>query len=1323
MRTWVYETDEDGELHFDNDKYCIEGKDTLFRDGEGSPEVPLGTTVIYESKAPDGYELDTAKYVIKYYHVSTDDFELDYADVYKSNYDENGNYIGTELVKEKTSVVQSEQPADLDTISKEYIKDPQMSTTALSVATNSHTGTKEKESKIQDTISYEIYAGGTYYFKATYIDGTTEEELGTNVSEKPIEIDAMDSDTWTGEYTMPEYTIDGELLAGHTIYVKEELFYNLYDEEGNPVIDEEGNPVEDRLVLTHDSVGVVDQNQAVWFPDGGTKAYDGITDNQVGQPKENETVFDDLELRNIVAGYEYTATASLHYAEDFTDAEGNEHAKGDLFDGNYTLVNATVLVNGVESNQTVEIDAENKTATFTAPQMPDSESKASDITLRLEFSVDSSNLQGTSLVFFEDVDYDGVEIFAHADVDDTYETIYYPKLHTMLTTIAGDGQTRIKNIDRAADFDPIYLVDTVSCENLIVGYPYKAHATLMDKTTGNAVMDIEIVDAAEDESDVSDGTDTSDDTTVDADTTDETADTDTSDETTDEEASKVAVESDIYFYVDSEGLVHYFVTEAQKIYMNETCGIDGEYEICESPEEAAAEMMKEIIDSREHYSDYFEDRVFCAYCDYDLTATGTTAEEHFAIHEGMEINTVTRNVMVDVEDGYAVQTIDVDVYVPLKMTRSALWQDAEETTKVIIRDNHNTYAEEGGQYVLININRDNLVEGSSLTSQEVVKAVNGSVPVTCISAEISGTEQTYELALDDGAEVSDYKDWILCKLEKTEITGVEAGSGTEEDASDEEADTEDTDTEDATDEVTYDVTYDITVIASVTETTTEGYKAHNESPLQEVAEYETGTDTTDADAEDTDELVGYVGEWTLTGNNLVTTVCEEELSCNNELVGEHKDLDDEGQTVDIPEIGTTLVDAEYNTHITEALTDITLVDTVHYENLHPGESYTFSGILYDKETGEPMLDDNGNEITAEVTDFVPTERSGDVKLTFNFSGVKLKNKTTVAYETVTEQGQEVALHADINDAGQTVHIPEIGTTLVDDKTEDHIAYNAKDISLTDTVHYENLFPETTYKVEGILYDKETGEPMKDDNGKEITASKEFTTPSLTEEEIKEGKTSVSGDEQITFKFSGVKLAGHTTVAYETVYYNEQEVAAHADIDDEGQTVYIPEMGTTLTVDGAKEAVAGKTVTLVDTINYKNLIAGKKYTVKGVIYDKSTGKPYTVNGKEVTGTATFTASKSSGTATVNFTINTAGFTKETTLVAYEELYLGTEVKDDKLISEHKDINDADQTVKITLQPKTGDTSSLTWLWILIAVLAACGIAGFTIYNKKVRKNRE
>ena len=376
-----------------------------------------------------------------------------------------------------------------------------------------------------------------------------------------------------------------------------------------------------------------------------------------------------------------------------------------------------------------------------------------------------------------------------------------------------------------------------------------------------------------------------------------------------------------------------------------------------------------------------------------------------------------------------------------------------------------------------------------------------------------------------------------------------------------------------------------------------------------------------------------------------------------------------------PEVGTTLKD-DQGLKTVDAK-PITLVDTVSYKNLKPGTEYTVSGRLMDKDTGKDLEP----AVTA-TTKFTPTAKDGTVDIKFTLDASKLGGKKVVAFEKVSEGGNVVASHEDINDEGQTVTIkkptppappaptPEIGTTLKDDKGSKEV--EAKQVTLVDTVKYTNLKVGKEYTVSGRLMDKETGKELSP----AVTATTKFT-PTATE-----------GTVDIKFTLDASKLGGKKVVAFEKVSDGATEVAAHENINDEGQTVTVkkpvpnPTIGTTLKDDQGAKEVEPKQITLVDTVKYTNLIVGKEYEVSGRLMDKETGKELE---PAVTATTKFTAKQSNGSIDIKFTLDASKLAGKR-VVAFEKVSEGG-----KLVAAHEDINDEDQTVKVkSPNPSIGTT---------------------------------
>ena len=291
-------------------------------------------------------------------------------------------------------------------------------------------------------------------------------------------------------------------------------------------------------------------------------------------------------------------------------------------------------------------------------------------------------------------------------------------------------------------------------------------------------------------------------------------------------------------------------------------------------------------------------------------------------------------------------------------------------------------------------------------------------------------------------------------------------------------------------------------------------------------------------------------------------------------------------------------------------------------------------------------------------------------------------------------------------------IPELGTTatITDGKKE----VGATEVfTLEDVVEYKHLVPDKEYTVKGALMDKATGEPLLIDE-KEIRSETTFTPDEP------------SGSVTVEFTFDTRYIKEETNiVVFESLYSEDKELAVHADIEDEGQTVTvkIPEIGTKASIDGKKEFTANGDITIDDVVSYKHLTAGKEYTIKGILMDKSTGKQFLVDGKEVCSEVTFTPETADGEVTVSFTFDGSVITKETEIVAFETLYReGTE------IAVHADIEDENQTVTIHPQPEpekpqTGDNSNLGFYIGLASVAVGCLIAFLIIKFKKKDEDDE
>lgn len=352
--------------------------------------------------------------------------------------------------------------------------------------------------------------------------------------------------------------------------------------------------------------------------------------------------------------------------------------------------------------------------------------------------------------------------------------------------------------------------------------------------------------------------------------------------------------------------------------------------------------------------------------------------------------------------------------------------------------------------------------------------------------------------------------------------------------------------------------------------------------------------------------------------------------------------------------------------VVDPLETIVIKDSVSYTNLFVGKEYTISGVLMNKATNAPILQD-GKEITSTLA-FIADKVNGTKDLEFVVNASVLKGQTIVVFEKLFRDGIEVAAHADINDEAQSVKVnnPTVHTTAVfeDGLT---VADPTGLFTLNDTVEITEILPGKAYLVKGILMDKATGEPLLV-HGNTVETSVGFIAKAENETVI------------VPFTFDLTGINGREIVVFESLFRNDEELANHKDINDKGQTVRVtnPSVRTTAThkPTGLKEVNPLTKVTITDAVKYHDLVVGKTYTVNGVLMDKVTEKPVLVDGKEVTSTLTFVAETTDGTVNLDFILDARAL-RGKEVVVFEDLF-----REGVLLASHADITDNDQTIKIS-----------------------------------------
>ena len=448
------------------------------------------------------------------------------------------------------------------------------------------------------------------------------------------------------------------------------------------------------------------------------------------------------------------------------------------------------------------------------------------------------------------------------------------------------------------------------------------------------------------------------------------------------------------------------------------------------------------------------------------------------------------------------------------------------------------------------------------------------------------------------------------------------------------------------------------------------------------------------------------------------TVYEKLYDEGGSLIAKHTDKDDVNQQVTViaPEIGTTAVDGADGDKLVSTDDAATVVDTVHYKNLIPGRRYALVGALLVKKTaedgevtGEPLMVDGAPVVS--YTTFTPETADGDADVTFTFDSLALKDGTQLVAAEVLfgiplepsdltepdadallklmENAEDVstflAKHFDIEDLGQTVTIknPKIATTALDGIDNDKNVVTDSETVIVDTVEYHNLVPGKEYTLKGSMQVKgeKDGKPVAtplEVGGEAVTAETTFTPEAA------------HGTVNVTFAFDSRDLEdGTQLVVFENLERNGNVLVTHEDIEDINQMVVVTVPGISTSardgIDGDKDVVVDDTTTVIDTVEYKNLVPGKEYTLNGKLYSKSTGKPLMVGDKPVTGQTTFTPEKADGKVEVTFTFDSRTIADKTDIVVFESLVRsGTE------LASHADIDDRNQTVTVT-HPEIGTTA--------------------------------
>lgn len=1136
----------------------------------------------------------------------------------------------------------------------------------------------------------EYIINGTLMDKATgkpYVDAAGNEVHGSvTFTAKSQEQDAY-----------VEFSFDGSNLTDSTELV---VFEDLATTD---------NP--DRILADHKKLSDQGQTVTVKPPVIGTIATDGI-DNDKQVVKDTEMIVTDtVAYYGLTPGKQYML-------------------KGELMD----KATGAVLKDAAGNPVTAEKQ-------FTP--------NATAGTVEIQFTFDGSNLKkDQNLVAFEHVLTKDKEIATHAEINDIPQTVTVIK--PSIKTTAKSSQAGHENSDNVVRDTTATVKDTVEYKNLVPGKEYTLIGKMMDKATGTTLLK-------------ADGTEATGKATF-----------------TPETANGTAT---VEITFDCADLDDHSLVAFEKLYRGET-----------------------TIASHEDIDDVDQT------VKVDTPLVETTATSSQAGHDG------DKNIVRDTE---ATLTDTVEY--------KGLVTGKEYTFTGTVIDKVTGKA-------LLN------ADGSEVTASKTIKAADtyGTVELefTLNCASLDGHELVvFEKIYQDGKEIGSHEDLndgdqtvtvISPELATTAIDGIDGDKNVVKDPEAEVTDT---------------VEYKGLVTGKEYKITGTIMDKATGNPYIDPS---TGKEITGETTFTPDDTYGTVDvKFAFDASQLDENsqlVVFEKISRNGEEIGGHEDIDDEAQAVSIvvPEIHTNAADGLDGDKEVIADHKATVVDTVSYENLVPGKEYKVSGTLMVKETGEALLDADGNPITASTT-FTPEKPEGSVDVVFEFDADLLAGKKLVAFEKLYRNQIEITVHEDIDDEDQTTTVvpPQIGTTATD--TADGDKHMAADLesSITDEIQFKNLVPGDEYQVAGILMDKATGLPLlsgegasaisaedlqkfaddlkaacgldsgdvsaieidgkafgdghevklvagkyewSDDNGSgqylektddgwklvefsdsaDMSNSKEIGT--YTDDQVKLTKDTPvlplnpdyeaiakamqenpdivsclsiqkktftpeeqSGTVSMDFPINSIYNEDTETVVFEFLFKGSELIAHESDIKNKGQTVEIvtPKLSTTATdkTDGDHTLLPSREATVVDHVEYTDLIPGKEYTIEGVLMDKSTGTELIVGDGKVTAVATFVPNKANGSVDLEFTFDASELGGKD-LVAFEVAY-----KDGIQIADHQDIDDEGQTVSVsepddnTLDTPDGDGYSktgvdMTLIYALIAALVAlAGGAGAYAYRHR------
>lgn len=333
-----------------------------------------------------------------------------------------------------------------------------------------------------------------------------------------------------------------------------------------------------------------------------------------------------------------------------------------------------------------------------------------------------------------------------------------------------------------------------------------------------------------------------------------------------------------------------------------------------------------------------------------------------------------------------------------------------------------------------------------------------------------------------------------------------------------------------------------------------------------------------------------------------TYVVYEKLYRGTELVASHEEKGDKNQTIYVPRIGTRARNKDDDSQYVYTEGKSIVVDRVELENLEEGREYLLVAEAYDQETGEQMMDAEGNriygtkvftysevnsEIETESEEEVNSDKKMYVEVEVEVDYDHLKGKILVFFETLYEGSEEieekyVIKEDDIENLDQTVYFPSIGTMARDDADGDHMIFHSGKQTIVDAVEYKGLVPGETYVQWLTVYDKETREPLRTTYMKKPVKSFVEFIPDEP-----------NGVVEVPVEIYGETVQGKTLVMMEETMIGTKTVATHFDLEDENQTIRVEIPPEEPPKTGDNESLLPMFLLIASTVCLSFLIAYRK----------------------------------------------------------------------------------------------------------------------------------